>query len=193
MLGWSWHVLPAVRSGNWRSNLIGIAQLSVGLVAFVALASMVTLNPFWLLAFTVVQGLLVLGLILYVVVVIFNQRALVEEDFDAGETIFRQGEFGRDLYVIKTGRVHILMTDETGAERLIKELGPGDHFGEMALIDGGARSADIVAESELRCFCMTAWNFRPFVRAHPDLAWALLETLVARLREAQSPAAAPAA
>ena len=71
-------------------------------------------------------------------------------------------------------------------DRVLATLGPGDYFGEMALIDDGARSADIVADTELRCYCMTAWSFRPFVRNHPDLAWALLEAMVGRVREAQA-------
>ena len=114
-------------------------------------------------------------------------REMSERTFPQGSEVTATGRTGVGFFIIDAGSATVRIGD-----RVVATLGPGDHFGEMALIDGGARSADIVADSELRCFCMTAWNFRPFVRAHPDLAWALLETLVARLREAQSPAAAPA-
>jgi CRP/FNR family transcriptional regulator len=69
-------------------------------------------------------------------------------------------------------------------------LGPGDYFGEIALIDNGPRSATIVATTDLRCRGMTAWEFRPFVQEHPEMAWHLLESLVARLREAEERAEA---
>ena len=64
-------------------------------------------------------------------------------------------------------------------------LGPGDHFGEIALIDDGIRSASIVAATDLLCYAMTPWEFRPFVEEHPQVAWVLLETLARRSREAQ--------
>ena len=115
-------------------------------------------------------------------------REMSERTFPPGAEVTATGKSGVGFFIIDAGTATVRVGD-----RVVASLKAGDHFGEMALIDGGARSADIVADTELRCFCMTAWNFRPFVRAHPDLAWALLETLVARLREAQSPAAAPAA
>jgi CRP/FNR family transcriptional regulator len=69
---------------------------------------------------------------------------------------------------------------------VIRNLGPGDWFGEVALIDEGKRTATIVAGTDLRCRGMTAWEFRPFVHSHPEVAWPLLQTLAARLREAQA-------
>ena len=69
--------------------------------------------------------------------------------------------------------------------KAIKHLGPGDYFGEMSIIDRAPRSADVVAASKLRCLVFTQWEFRPFLKEHPDVAWALLEVLVARVREAE--------
>jgi CRP-like cAMP-binding protein len=63
-------------------------------------------------------------------------------------------------------------------------LGPGDYFGEMALIHGEERSATITADSELRCMTLTSWGFKDFVVANPKVAWAMLQTLARRLREA---------
>jgi CRP-like cAMP-binding protein len=65
-------------------------------------------------------------------------------------------------------------------------LGPGDHFGEMALIDHSCRSATVTAETELRCLLFVAWVFRPFAMQHPETAWALLETMVQRARDAEA-------
>ena len=63
--------------------------------------------------------------------------------------------------------------------------GPGGYFGEIALIDSGARSATIIADTELRCYGITSWEFRPLVESNASMAWKLLETLAKRLRAAQ--------
>lgn len=104
-----------------------------------------------------------------------------ERVFPAGAEITVAGQSGVGFFVIDEGTATVRVGD-----RQVGTLGPGDHFGEIALIDQGTRSANVTADGELRCFGMTAWVFRPFVRAHPDLAWALLESLAARLREAQA-------
>jgi CRP/FNR family transcriptional regulator, cyclic AMP receptor protein len=56
--------------------------------------------------------------------------------------------------------------------RPARTLGPGDYFGEMALIDHSYRSAKITAETELRCLLFTTWTFRPFALQHPETGWA---------------------
>jgi len=70
--------------------------------------------------------------------------------------------------------------------RPVRTLGPGDYFGEMALIDNSHRSAKITAQTELRCLLFVAWVFRPFAIAHPETAWALLEMMVQRVRDAEA-------
>lgn len=70
--------------------------------------------------------------------------------------------------------------------RPARTLGPGDYFGEMALIDHSHRSAKITAETELRCLLFVAWVFRPFALRHPETAWALLEMMVQRVRDAEA-------
>jgi CRP-like cAMP-binding protein len=106
--------------------------------------------------------------------------AMNERTFAPGREITTEGESGLGFFVIADGTATVSVD---GAAR--RQLGKGDYFGEMALIDGGRRSAQVTADSELTCFGMTAWNFRPFLKDHPDLVWALLESLVARLREAE--------
>jgi CRP-like cAMP-binding protein len=63
----------------------------------------------------------------------------------------------------------------------IRVLKEGDHFGEIALIDEGPRMAEVRANDEATCYALAAWEFRPFVRDHPDVAWALMQSLVQRL------------
>jgi CRP/FNR family cyclic AMP-dependent transcriptional regulator len=69
--------------------------------------------------------------------------------------------------------------------RKLRTLGPGDSFGDIAVIDGGPRSASVTAESELVTLSLAPWEFRPLVLAHPQLAYKLLLKLCALLREAE--------
>ena len=108
-------------------------------------------------------------------------KRMTERDFNEGDEITREGESGIGFFVIEDGNA----TVSVGGD-IVRTLGPGEHFGEVALIDSGPRSATIIAGTDLKCRGMSAWEFRPFVEEHPEVAWALLETLVARLRAAES-------
>ena len=82
--------------------------------------------------------------------------------------------------MIESGEATVSLRDK----RLAK-LTRGDYFGEIALIDEGARSATITASSELVCYGLTYWEFRPLVQHNATIAWNLLQTLAKRLRTAQ--------
>jgi CRP-like cAMP-binding protein len=105
--------------------------------------------------------------------------AMHERTFPAGRQVTTEGENGLGFFVVADGTAAVTVD---GVAR--RTLGPGEYFGEMAIIDGGVRSAQVSAETDLTCYGMTAWNFRPFLKDHPDLVWALLQTLVSRLRDA---------
>ena len=101
--------------------------------------------------------------------------------FKEGAAVTSEGLGGAGFFVIVDGNANVSVGNEQRGT-----LGPGDYFGEMALIDEGMRSATITAATDLRCYGLTAWEFRPFVEEHPQVAWALLQTLTRRLREAQA-------
>jgi CRP/FNR family transcriptional regulator, cyclic AMP receptor protein len=107
-------------------------------------------------------------------------KRMSERSFGEGDTITTEGESGIGFFVIEDGNASVSI-----GGKIVRTLGPGEHFGEIALIDSGPRSATIVASTDLRCRGMSAWEFRPFVEEHPEVAWALLETLAGRLREAE--------
>ena len=106
-----------------------------------------------------------------------------ERVFSEGEDVASEGEVGGGgrFFVIESGEASVSVH---GAERA--KLGPGDYFGEIALIDDGARSATVTADSELRCYGLTSWEFRPLVEGNASIAWKLLETMAKRLRAAQN-------
>lgn len=106
---------------------------------------------------------------------------LHERTFNEGATVVSEGATGTGFFVIAEGNA----TVSVGGQ-IRSQLGPGDYFGEMALIDDAPRSATITAATDLRCYGMTPWEFRPFVESHPAVAWAMLQNLSRRLREAQS-------
>jgi len=109
-------------------------------------------------------------------------QSMHEKSYSAGQEVITEGESGLGFFVILDGTANVSVGDEEG-----RPLGAGDHFGEMALLNaGGQRSASITAGEGLRCAGMTAWHFKPFVRDHPDIAWALLKTLADRLRAAEA-------
>jgi CRP/FNR family cyclic AMP-dependent transcriptional regulator len=104
-----------------------------------------------------------------------------DRTFPAGAVLTAQDETGVTFGVIVEGQAAVSVHGQAA-----RTLGPGDYFGEMALIDHSFRSATITAETELRCLLFTAWVFRPFAMEHPETAWALLEVMVQRVRDAEA-------
>jgi CRP-like cAMP-binding protein len=103
-----------------------------------------------------------------------------ERVFKEGASVVSEGETGAGFFVIAEGNATVSVGGE--AKRILKA---GDHFGEVALIDEGIRSASITAATDLRCYGLTPWEFKPFVEEHPAVAWALLQTLAKRMRASE--------
>lgn len=101
--------------------------------------------------------------------------------FPAGETVIREGTGGGAFYVVESGEAAITIGGEGRGT-----LRPGDYFGEIALIDEGTRMATITATSELACWGLTLWEFRPLVQKNGSIAWGLLRSLARILRENQA-------
>jgi CRP/FNR family transcriptional regulator len=106
---------------------------------------------------------------------------LNERSFSEGAIVVEEGAPGIGFFMLLSGSATVSVGGEVR-----RSLGPGDHFGEVALLDEGPRTATIVAATDLRCVGMTAWQFKPFVENHPAAAWSMLQAMAAQLRSAES-------
>lgn len=106
----------------------------------------------------------------------FNERR-----FNAGDSVALEGEGGLMFFVVESGEAAV----EVGGQQ-VGTLGPGDSFGEIALIDRRPRTATVKAASDLRTYGLPVFVFRPFVEARPAVAWKLLEAMADRLEAAES-------
>ena len=109
-------------------------------------------------------------------------KDFTERTFPAGAVVVRQGDDrGIGFFVIADGEA-IVSVD--GAE--VARLGPGTHFGAIALIADRVRTATVTAGTELHCYVMTLWDFRSFVKGDAEVAWKLLEQLAQMLQKASA-------
>jgi CRP-like cAMP-binding protein len=99
-------------------------------------------------------------------------NSMKERVFNAGDTVTAEGQTGVGFFVIASGEAKVTVG---GEDR--RRLGPGDYFGEVALLNESARTATIKAETELKCYGMTSWEFRPLVETHGTIAWKLLQVM----------------
>jgi hypothetical protein len=108
-------------------------------------------------------------------------NTLREVNFDAGQEVTTEGGGGVGFFVIQEGEATVTVH---GIER--GRLGPGDYFGEVALIARTDRTATITAATPLRCLGMTSWDFRPIVETNGSIAWKLMQALARKLQDAES-------
>jgi hypothetical protein len=113
-------------------------------------------------------------------------RLFTQRVFASGETVTKEGSEAAAFYLIESGTATVTVH---GSFR--RTLHPGDHFGEIALIDGRARSATVTADGELVCQGLTLWDFQPLVQRNTTMAWTLLQTLAGMLRESDEDAHIP--
>lgn len=110
-------------------------------------------------------------------------RSFRDRTFAAGQEVVTEGRGGVGFFVIEDGEAAVSVH---GEER--RTMGPGDYFGEVALIDEGPRTATITAKTDLKCWGLTPWDFRPLVETHAEIAWQLLQRFAKRLREVEAKA-----
>lgn len=110
------------------------------------------------------------------------RASLVRRQFRQGAAILQQGDPGQMLYLIESGQVRIFLQDEEGQEASVIVYGPGEIFGELAVIDGLPRSASAVAMEDTIVYTLTRDAFREHMRNMPQLALNFLDALSVRVR-----------
>lgn len=100
-----------------------------------------------------------------------------EVEFPAGAVIARAGEIGTGFFIVVDGRVRVVRDGQ-----VIATLGPGEFFGELSVLDGQPRNAQVSAEVPTRCLALPTWEFERVLLEHPQLALAILRGLARRLR-----------
>ena len=108
-------------------------------------------------------------------------KVATDMTYEPGTRLSTQHELGVTFFVVVEGEADVAVNGQ-----VINRLKGGDFFGEMSIIDRSPRSADVVAVTPLRALVFTRWVFRPFLKDHPDVAWAMLEELVRRIRQLES-------
>ena len=103
-----------------------------------------------------------------------------DRTFPAGTRVVEAGQGGAGFFVIEAGSATVSIGDRT-----VRTLGAGDYFGEIALITDTTRTATITADTDLKCYGMTVWEFRPLVESNAAIAWKLLQNVARQLGEAE--------
>src|ERR1019366_10536829 len=111
----------------------------------------------------------------------FVLQFMRDYDYPVGRVMVEEGEKGGRFFLIVSGTAVV-----TRHGRRIRRLGPGDSFGDIALIDGGARSATVTAETPISTLALAVWNFKAALLENPSITYKLLLVLCKRLRDAES-------
>jgi CRP/FNR family transcriptional regulator, cyclic AMP receptor protein len=110
-------------------------------------------------------------------------RLAKEQRYAKGTNIVETGVPGHGLYVIRAGGASVLRDGRT-----IARLKPGDFFGEVAMLDAGARTATVQADADTVCLTLASWEIKPLLMDHAAITYKMLQEVVRRLREGQRPA-----
>jgi CRP/FNR family cyclic AMP-dependent transcriptional regulator len=102
----------------------------------------------------------------------------VQVDFPADHVIARQGEIGTGFFVIVTGAARVVRDGET-----VATIGPGDFFGELSVLDGRPRTAQVIANGPTSCLALASWDFEAVLLDQPGVTLAILRGLASRLRD----------
>jgi len=119
-----------------------------------------------------------------------NRRALgrlakgtVRPQFAIGDVIVKEGEQAVAFFYLLSGRVEVVKGAEGASPKVLRTMGPGDFFGEMALLDNYLRSATVRALEDTECLQLWRWDFLYALRTNPQIAAEILPVLSRRLRE----------
>ena len=109
------------------------------------------------------------------------------QSYGKDQIIFKQNSSGNEMYIVSSGRVKLFSESETGRRMVLATLKPGEHFGEMSLVDSSPRSATAIATREnTRLVVLDKPKFLYLVSQQPEFAFAMMETLCQRIRDSNA-------
>jgi CRP-like cAMP-binding protein len=112
-------------------------------------------------------------------------KLMVPRAFKAGDVIIKEHDQAAGFFVITSGKVEVVRGADGDKPEVLNTLGQGDFFGEMALFEGFPRSATVRCLEDTECLALTRWDFRAELSSHAEIAVAVLETVVHRLRDVE--------
>ena len=95
----------------------------------------------------------------------------------AGDVVLEQGAAGAGFFIVDQGMAEVTVDGES-----VGTIGPGDYFGEIALLTGSDRTATVTAQTDMVCYGLTTWDFKPLVESNSGIAWKLLTAMARKLR-----------
>ena len=104
-------------------------------------------------------------------------RLIKEQRYAAGATIVKAGAGGHGLYIIKEGNIEVIRDGQR-----VASMGPGLFFGEIAVLDGGPRTADVRAKTDTVCLTLVSWEVKPLLMENASITYKMLQEMVKRLR-----------
>jgi CRP/FNR family transcriptional regulator len=104
-------------------------------------------------------------------------KSMRERRFKAGDTVTQEGAGGVGFFVVQEGEAEVNVGGQAKGS-----VGPGDYFGEIALINESPRTATLTARTDMLCYGMTPWDFRPLVEMNSTIAWKLLTAMAEKMR-----------
>jgi CRP/FNR family transcriptional regulator, cyclic AMP receptor protein len=100
-----------------------------------------------------------------------------ERRFKPGDTLTQEGSGGVGFFIVEEGEAEVMVGAEDRGT-----IGPGDYFGEIALINESPRTATLTAKTDMVCYGMTPWDFKPLVESNSTIAWKLLTAMAEKMR-----------
>lgn len=104
-------------------------------------------------------------------------KVVKEQSYPAGATIVKSGAGGHGLYIIKEGRVTVVRDGQS-----VANFGPGQFFGEISVLDGGLRTADVRADTDTVCLTLISWEVKPLLMENASITYKMLLEMIKRLR-----------
>jgi CRP/FNR family cyclic AMP-dependent transcriptional regulator len=104
-------------------------------------------------------------------------KLIKEQRYSAGATIVKAGAGGHGLYIIKEGKIAVIRDGQR-----VASMGPGQFFGEISVLDGGPRTADVKAETDTVCLTLISWEVKPMLMENASISYKMLLEMVKRLR-----------